>query len=1158
MKHAEFVHLHVHTQYSLLDGAIRLEDLFQMAKSYRMPALAITDHGNMFGTIYFYRQAFSAGIKPIIGCEVYVAPDRRSDRTLRPGTEPYYHLILLVKNFRGYCNLLRLVTSGYVEGFYYRPRVDKELLQQHNQGLIALSACLQGEVTRHVLEGSMRRARQVAGELSEIFNYGRFYLELQKNGMPEQEKANRGLLKLSGDLSLPVVATNDCHYLRKEDAKAHEILLCIQTGKTMDDQDRMRFPTDQFYFKSPEEMIALFADIPNATKNTLSIAEQCNLEIDFNTTHLPFYALERGETLESRLNREAETGLEERLTALRQQYGDAFHDREQSYRNRLKEELQIICRMGYAGYFLIVADFIQYARSRNIPVGPGRGSGAGSLVAYALKITNLDPIPYGLLFERFLNPERVSMPDFDIDFCKDGRDEVIAYVAKKYGENRVAQITTFGTMQARAAIRDVGRALNMSYPEVDRIAKMVPSAIHMTLDKAVQVEPRLRDAEKENPRVRELLTIARVLEGLQRHASTHAAGVVIADKEIVEYTPLYRGNNGELVTQYDMKSLEKVGLVKFDFLGLRTLTVMEDTVRLIQQKTGKRLSIDEIPLDDEKTYALLASGQTNGIFQLESSGMKEIMIKLQPENFHDLIALVALYRPGPLQSGMVDDFIDRKHGKKEITYEIPMLEELLRDTYGVIVYQEQVMKIASVVADFSLGDADILRRAMGKKIPEEMASQREKFLQGAQKKGIEKGKAERIFDLMTHFAGYGFNKSHSAAYALIAHQTSYLKAHYPVEFMAAMLTSEKDNTDKMIRYLAECRDMGIQVLPPDINESDSEFTVNGDRIRFGLTAVKNVGSGALSTIFAARKDGGPFRSFYDFCERVDLRHVNRRVLESLIKCGAFDSTGAHRSQLMAVLDDAMEKAQAFQRDRQNGQISMFASFSKNRKDPDDKLMLIDVEEWSENQRLDFEKEALGLYISGHPLQPYQKEIQRLSSCDTSTLSEALDGQTIKLVAMAGAVKTKIDRRGDRMAFVTLEDLKGSVETIVYAREFNKVCTFLENGVPLLVEARVDASGEGGIKLIASEIIPLNEAMKREATAVHIKELEENFNRKIAVRIKEIISQNPGKCQTIIHLVCPQEWEGIISLGDAFRVSPDESVIQQLRRSLESSGSVWLA
>ncbi len=1157
MKHSEFVHLHVHTQYSLLDGAIRLEDLFQMAKSHLMPALAITDHGSLFGAIYFYRQAFEAGIKPIIGCEVYVAPERRSERTFRPGHEPYYHLILLVKNYEGYRNLLRLVTSGYLEGFYYRPRVDKELLQQHNRGLIALSACLQGEVPHHVLDGNMRRARQAAGELSEIFNHKRFYLELQKNGMPEQEKANRGLLKLSNELSLPVVATNDCHYLRKEDARAHEILLCIQTGKTVDDQDRMRFPTDQFYFKPPEEMIALFADIPNATSNTLYIAEQCNLEIDFKTTHLPFFALERGETLESRLTREAEKGLEERLAVLSQQCGEAFQNQEPLYRNRLKEELQIICRMGYASYFLIVADFIRYARSRNIPVGPGRGSGAGSLVAYALKITNLDPIPYGLLFERFLNPERVSMPDFDIDFCKDGRDEVIAYVAKKYGEDRVAQITTFGTMQARAVIRDVGRALNMSYPDVDRIAKMVPSAIHMTLDKAVQMEPRLRDVEKENPRVRELLTIARVLEGLQRHASTHAAGVVIADKEIVEYTPLYLGNNEELVTQYDMKSLEKVGLVKFDFLGLRTLTVMEDTVRLIQQKIGKRLSIDEIPLDDKKTYELLAGGQTNGIFQLESSGMKEIMIKLKPENFHDLIALNALYRPGPLQSGMVDDFIDRKHGKKEITYEISMLDEVLRDTYGVIVYQEQVMKIASMVADFSLGDADILRRAMGKKIPEEMASQGEKFLQGAKKKGIEKEKAERIFDLMAHFAGYGFNKSHSAAYALIAYQTAFLKAHYPVEFMAAMLTSEKDNTDKMIRYMDECRGMDIKVLPPDINESNSEFTVREGRIRFGLAAVKNVGSGALSSIFDARKEGGPFRSLYDFCERIDLRHVNRRVLESLIKCGAFDSTGARRSQLMAMLDDAMEKAQTFQRDRQNGQISMFASFSKSRKDFDNELALTDVEEWPEDQRLKFEKEALGLYISGHPLEPYQKEMHRLSSWDTSTLNDELDGQTIKLVAMVGEVKEKIDRRGERMAFVTLEDLKGSVETIVYAREFNKVSAFLEKGTPLLVEARVEAGGEGGIKLIASEISPLDKAMKREATAVHIKEFEENFNRKHAARIKEIITQNPGKCQTIIHLVCPQEWEGIISLGDAFRVSPDENVIQELRESLES-GSVWLA
>ncbi|MBP1708364.1 MAG: dnaE2, partial [Deltaproteobacteria bacterium] len=854
MQHSDFVHLHVHSQYSLLDGAIRFEDLFDLAKKYQMPAIALTDHGNMFGVVEFYQKAIQHGIKPVVGCEVYVAPGSRHEKKAAPGGEGPYHLTLLVKNRTGYFNLLKLISLSHLEGFYYKPRVDKEILSQYHEGLIALSGCMKGEVAVLAARKEMKKAVKAAEEYEKIFDQGRFFIEIQNNGVENQFELNQRLLELARERSLKVVATNDCHYLQRKDSKAHEVLLCIQTGKTLQESDRMKFSSEEFYFKSPQEMGDLFRDIPEAMAHTMEIAEACNLELKFDEKHIPRVSVPTGESLSSYFEKLAREGLEKRLAVL----GSRIEP--EQYRARLEEELGIIKSMGFPGYFLIVADFINYAKNIGIPVGPGRGSAAGSLVAYSLNITDLDPIEYDLLFERFLNPGRKSsMPDVDVDFCMDRRDEVIQYVTDKYGKDKVAQIITFGKMQARAVIRDVGRVMDIPYAEVDRIAKLIPGTLNITLDQALEQEPRLREAINKDPRVESLFTVAKSLEGLTRHASTHAAGIVIANKPLMEYLPLYRGQNGEVMTQFTMKDVEKIGLVKFDFLGLKTLTVLDQTVKLVEKERGVNVNLSQLPLDDPDTYALLSSGATLGIFQLEGTGMRDLLIKLKPEQFTDIIALVALYRPGPLGSGMVDEFIKRKQGKESISYDIKDLEDILKDTYGVIVYQEQVMRIASTLANFSLEDADILRRAMGKKDPKEMEKQKEKFLEGARKKKIPPKKAERTFDLMAKFAEYGFNKSHSAAYALIAYQTAYLKSHHPVEFMAASLTCEVQNPDKIVRFIAECREMGIGILPPDMNESDKKFTVVGDKIRFGLAGVKNVGDAAIDVILEERKARGAFR-----------------------------------------------------------------------------------------------------------------------------------------------------------------------------------------------------------------------------------------------------------------------------------------------------------
>ncbi len=981
---ADFVHLHVHTQYSLLDGAIRIDDLLKKCKEFGMKAVAITDHGAMHGALEFYQKAQKAGIKPIIGCEFYIAPqDRKLHTGAKSPSDAAFHLVLLAMNLSGYKNLMKLASIAQLEGFYYKPRIDKETLIAHNEGLIALTACLHGGVPHLILNGNMEGARKETKALQKIFG-DRLYFELQDSGIKEQKKVNKGLKKLSQEFSVPLVATNDCHYLNRDEAFAHEVLLCIQTGRTINDTGRFKFSTDELYFKSPDAMRERFKDFPDALAETLKIAERCNLELAFGQHHFPNFPLPQDETLDTYFERLAREGLKERLAVIRDK-GELTAELENVYHERLEMEIKVIQAMEFPGYFLIVADFINWAKKNKIPVGPGRGSGAGSLVAYSLRITEIDPMPYGLIFERFLNIERKSLPDFDIDFCQERRGEVFHYVQDKYGgSEHVAQIITFGSMKARAVIRDVGRALDMPFGDVDRIAKLIPDQLKITIKQAIEQEPRLRDAEKRDEKVASLLSIARVLEGLSRHMSTHAAGVVISPEPMVEYLPLCKGPKGEILTQYDMKYTEMTGLIKFDFLGLKTLTVIDRAIKLIEADLGNPLDIDTLPLDDPKTYDLLCKGDALGVFQLESSGMRALLTNMKPEVFTDLIALVALYRPGPMESGMVGNFVDTKHGKKPANYPLPQLKPVLQETYGVIVYQEQVMKIANILANYTLGDADILRRAMGKKIPEVMANEKEKFMAGAEKNNIPLDKALYIFDLMAKFAGYGFNKSHSAAYALIAYQTAYLKAHYPAQFMAALLSCDMNNTDKVVAYINECRDREIEVLPPDINESDKDFTVVEDRIRFGLAAVKNVGEAALDSIIEERLADGPYTSLEDFCCRVDLRRVNRRVLESLIKAGAFDSLGLKRSQLFAILDQALEQGQAAQRDRLSGQISLFAVMDSEDEQQHTKIEIPSIPDWTDQEKLSFEKETVGFYLTGHPLDDYREDI--LSVTDTN-LSE---------------------------------------------------------------------------------------------------------------------------------------------------------------------------
>jgi DNA polymerase III subunit alpha len=1146
MPGADFVHLHLHSQYSLLDGAIRIPDLVARAKEFKMPALAVTDHGNLFGAMEFYSQVQSSGIKPIIGCEVYVAPGSRQDKSSRVGEETANHLILLCENQKGYRNLCTLVSTAYMEGFYYKPRIDKELLEEFNEGLICLSACLGGEVPTSLLAGDEDRASDRAKWYLELFG-DRYYLELQENGLEEQREVNRGLVSLGKKLGIPIVATNDCHYLNQSDARAHEILLCIQTGKKLEDAKRLRFGSDQFFFKSPDQMQREFRETPEAIKATREIADRCSVLFEFGATHyMPRFNLGTGERLRDRFEQDALLGFEDRLATIKQRE-PLSEEEERTYRDRLNKEVQLIQDMGFSGYFLIVGDFIRYAKQNNIPVGPGRGSAAGSLAAFSLGITDIDPIRYNLLFERFLNPERKSMPDIDVDFCMTGRERVIEYVSEKYGRESVAQIITFGRMQAKAVVRDVARVLGLPYADADRIAKLIPDSLKMTLDKALKEEPKLQELMETNPEVNDLIETAKSLEGLTRHASTHAAGIVISDKPLVEHLPLYRGSKGETLTQFDMTWVEKIGLVKFDFLGLKTLTVIADAVRMAKESSGVDLDINDLPQADEKTFRLLVSGETSGIFQLESSGMREILTKMKPSVFEDLIALVALYRPGPLGSGMVDDFINRKHGKTAIEYPLPQLKSILEETYGVILYQEQVMSIAAVLADYSLGEADLLRRAMGKKKPEEMAEQKTRFEKGCAKKKVDPDKAAYIFDLMEKFAGYGFNKSHSAAYAMVAYQTAYLKAHHPVEFMAALLSADSGNTDKVTLYISECRDMGVEILPPHVNDSFQDFHVKDGKIIFGLAAVKNVGEGAVNSILEARAEDGDFCSLDDFARRVDLRKVNKKVFESLIKCGALDQTGPTRNAMMASLDSVLEEAAKDQKEKAQGQFNLFGGECTPGNIGDSaNLQIPDRPEWEDLEKLNFEKEVMGFYVTGHPLMKYETLIKRYTNASTLTLGLMEPPTPVTMAGMVKSIKEIFTKKGDRMAFATFEDLTGSVELTIFSDTYLEKKEILNTGEPLIISGVRDGEKDNP-KMIVQDVVLLQQAEQRLSKNVHIRIATPGVDRTQVKELKQILSRHPGRMPVTVHVVVPNRTETVIGLHSV-ACEPNDALLVAVRET----------
>ncbi len=1144
MHHSPFVHLHLHTYYSLLDGAIPIDALGQKAKEYKMPAVAMTDHGNMFSAVEFYEKIQNYGVKPIIGCEMYLLTNgSRIDKKPKAESEGFLsHLVLLCKNRQGYKNLCRLISSSYLDGFYYKPRIDKELLEAHTDGLICLSACLKGEIPQALVKDNYDLAKQTAQYFAQIFPDNRFFLEVQDQGLENQDKIKKGLIELSKDTGIGLVATNDVHFMAQDDALCQDALLCIQTGKTLDDTKRLKFDSDQFYFKSPQQMSELFSDCPEAITNSIAIAERLNLEFDFKTYHFPKFVPPEGQELVTHLEKLTWQGLKDRWPVICATHKKAQEELKQAYEDRINTELSLIKSMGFASYFLIVADFIIYAKEHDVPVGPGRGSAAGSLVAYCLKITDIDPLVHGLLFERFLNPERVSMPDMDIDFCMRRRDKVIEYVAGKYGN--VSQIITFGKMKARAAVRDVGRVMGIAYGEVDRIAKLIPATLNMTLEQALDIEPQIKTAMKKDEQINRLIDIARSIEGFPRHASTHAAGVVISDQPLSEFLPLYLGQRDEVVTQFDMKAVEKIGLVKFDFLGLRTLTVIDDAIKVIESKYNKKIDVSSLPVDDELVFSKLSQGDTSGVFQLESSGMTDLVTRLKPNVFADLVALVALFRPGPLGSGMVDDFIDRKHGRRKIKYELPQLEPILKDTYGVIVYQEQVMQIANKIAGYSLGEADILRRAMGKKKVEEMTKQRERFLEGAAKNNISKTKAEKLFDLIAKFAEYGFNKSHSAAYALLAYQTAYLKFHYPTEFMAALMTSEKDNADKILQYVSDCKNRNIQILPPDVNESERNFTaVSDEAIRFGLAAVKNVGEGAIENIVLARQSAGSFETLFDFCERVDSRKVNKRTMESLIKCGAFDSTEGTRAAQMATLDRAMELAYSRQRDQQSGQSRLFDLLGEAQQQP----QLEEVPAWPERQMLSYEKETLGFYITGHPLMQHEQLLEQYSTVNAVTIADANDKQEVRLGGVCVKLREITTKRGDRMGFTTLEDLKGTVEIVVFSDVYQESHALIkESDKPVFIIGQADADGETS-KVIAKEIFPLEEVSQKLTKSVHFFLHQAETTPNHLAQLKNVIGRYKGGCPAFLHFIEPEKTETVLALPDNLRLNPTTNLVADVKK-----------
>jgi DNA polymerase-3 subunit alpha len=1200
----EFVHLHLHTEFSLLDGACRVDELLDEAVKLKMPALAVTEHGNMFSSVVFHDHARERGLKPILGCEVYVAQGSRFDKS-GPQTETN-HLVLLAESDEGYKNLIKLVSSGYTEGFYYRPRIDKELLAQHSKGLIGLSSCLKGEVASALKIEQARPALEAAARLRDILGPNNFFLEMQYQGIDEQKTVIKGIVPLARELNLPLVATNDVHYLRQGDYQPHDILLCIGTGKTVNDAQRLRYTGDQFFLKTAEQMAAVFKDYPEALKNTLLVAERCNVTIPKGQNHLPSFAVPEGSTLDQYFEHVAREGFAQRLPRLRQLQasGHARHTIEE-YEKRLDYEIAMIHQMGYAGYFLIVWDFIRYAREEGIPVGPGRGSAAGSLVAWCMRITDVDPLDFDLIFERFLNPERVSLPDIDVDFCERRRGEVIDYVTRKYGRENVAQIITFGTMKAKAVVRDVGRALDMPYADVDRIAKQIPPALDMTLDKALTENPVLKDMVTRDAKVKEVIDIGRRLEGMSRHASVHAAGVVIAPGPITDYAPLYKGARDEITTQWNMKEVERIGLLKMDFLGLSTLTLIRDCLEEIKRTEGITLDIDNVPLDDPKTYKLFGEGAAYGIFQFESSGMRELLRKAKPERLDDLIALNALYRPGPLKSGMVDDWVARKQGKTEVKYELQALEPILSDTYGVIAYQEQVMRIAQALAGFTLGQADVLRKAMGKKDPKVMAKQREAFMEGARSKGVNEKKAAKIFDLMEYFAGYGFNKSHSTAYAFLAYQTAYLKANYPWHFAAALLTIEAQNTDKLAMYLAESRDRGVPVLPPDINESQLHFSVEPGRgVRFGLTAIKGLGETAINTLIAARTElGGRVPSLHALCEILDLRVANKRVFEALVKSGACDmlvaagtpsalSIPSVRARLFAGIDSACEHGARTQRNKEFGQgdLDLFGGNDDGASGPVS-MPLPDVPAWSEIEQLNFEKETLGLYWSGHPIDRFADDLRAYGAKTTRDLNVkketatdlgdegsdeagtvAMPNQPPAAAASNGAPPRPVaedisiggivsglrplkTRKGDRMCVFMVDDAGGSVEVIVFPEAFKQYGHLAENGTMVCVAGRFERDDESA-RIIASEIVAIELIRERLTKSVSINVSMPPHDRSTFEKLLDVLAQHKGdrKVAFVIH----EQERHIRVTADVsgIRVRPSERLVSEVEK-ICGAGSVSL-
>lgn len=1141
VKDKSFVHLHLHSDYSVLDGALRISDAVAKAAEWEMPALALTDHGNLHGAITFYRTACKAGIKPIIGMEAYVTPGKMTDKSKSEGRggENLYHLVLLAKDEAGYRNLIRLSSKAYLEGFYYKPRVDKEILAQHSDGLIAMTACLKGEIPYLISEGELEKAKAACCQYRDIFGKDNLYLEVQENGMPEQRLVNEGLVKLSNSEGIPLVATNDCHYLLRSDNEAQDLLLCIQTGKALEDPDRLRFSSDQFYFKSPEEMIQQLGSIPGAIDNTMAIAERCNLKLDLGTLHMPSFPLPDGETKDA-----CEYLREQVYKGAKRRYQDLTDE----IRERIEFELEVIHRMKFDSYFLIVWDFVRYARENGVSVGPGRGSAAGSIVAYCLYISDIEPLQNNLLFERFLNPDRVSPPDIDIDFSDQTRGKVIRYVTEKYGEEYVSQIATFGTLKAKNAIRDVGRAIGVSRAECDRITKLMPPDPNLTLEAAL-TNAELRQIAESDELHKRLFRLAARLEGLIRQTGVHAAGMIISDRKLSDVVPLMRANKGEVCAQYEKGDLEEIGLIKMDFLGLKTLSFIDECLRILK-KDGIELDLLALPDEDAATYELLGRGDTDGVFQLESSGMKDMLRKMGPRVFSDIVALIALYRPGVLGSGMAEDFVRRKNGLEPIKYDHELLEPILRETYGIILYQEQVMQIAHKMGGLTLAEADLMRRAMGKKDKDKLLKMQEKFIEGAIAKGVPKATATKVFELIGHFGGYGFNKSHSAAYAVLVYQTAYLKANYPLHFIAALLTSEKDNSEKLRRYMLSAREMNIQILPPCVKLSGERFSVSDGAIRFGIGGIKNVGEAAVQAVLQERDQGGAFTSLMDFCQRVGFEGVNSKVLETLIRSGAFDCFGGKRSQLLAVQKEILDRAGALRQDQEIGQNSLFEMMSDGA--PHDEMPpLPDMPELERRELLRDEKQLLGVYISGHPLDAYAQEIRMLCNASSSTVAEEGERKGLKMVGLVTSPTRKLTKKGDAFMIFKLEDLHGSVEVVAYSEVYAASSHLLKEDCVVYLEGDAELRREE-LSLVASKITSFEEARIRLIRTLHIVLELGELDNGVFSKLEFALGKNPGSVPIVFHVHLSEDEEVLIRAGGQVRVKPGQPLNGRLQELISEN------